>query len=201
MLALSSLPGLSIETLHFEVRDVVLLDAHRRDLRDAAVERLVLERLDADPRRLAEAHAADVGLVHLAAHEHLVDVAERHDQRRVGAEVENRRDRAADFDVAASGRSRESARGSWRCASPRRRDRPRPSPAPPARCASVTLASLIASCDCAARLRFSARSTALWASSSADCAIRRCGEQRFARGRRRGARIRRPALPLRRCSS
>ena len=53
-----------------------------------------------DARRLAEPHAADVGLVHLAADEHLLDVAERHHQRRVGAEVEDRRHRAADLDVA-----------------------------------------------------------------------------------------------------
>ena len=31
---------------------------------------------------------------------HLIDVAERHDQRGVGAEVEDRRHRAADLDVA-----------------------------------------------------------------------------------------------------
>ena len=40
---------------HLEVGDVVLLDAHRRDLRDAAVEDLVLERLDADARRAGRA--------------------------------------------------------------------------------------------------------------------------------------------------
>ena len=85
---------------HLEVGDVVLLDAHRRDLRDLAVEHLVLERFDADARRLTEPHAADVGLVHLAAHEHLIDVAERHDQRGVRAEVQDRRHRAADLDVA-----------------------------------------------------------------------------------------------------
>ena len=49
---------------------------------------------------LAEPHAADVGFVDLAAHEHLLDVAERHHQRGVGAEVEDRRHRAADLDVA-----------------------------------------------------------------------------------------------------
>ena len=85
---------------HLEARDVVLLDAHRRNLRDAAVERLLLERLHADARRLTEADAADVGLVHLAADEHLVDVADRHDERRVRAEVQDRRDRAADLHVA-----------------------------------------------------------------------------------------------------
>ena len=75
--------------LHLEGGDVVLLGADRRDLRDAALELLVLERLDRDARALAEAHLADVGLVDLAAHEHLVDVAERHHERSVGAEVQD----------------------------------------------------------------------------------------------------------------
>ena len=47
--------------------------------------------------------------------------------------------------------------------------------------ASVTFASLTASCDCAARLRFSAMSTALCASSSADCAISRSANSICAR--------------------
>ena len=59
--------------------------------------------------------------------------------------------------------------------------------------ASVTFAWLIASCDCAARLRFSATSTALCASSSEE---RRSGLARraLAPARRCGAQIRRRAL-------
>src|SRR6185295_5404255 len=85
---------------HLEVGDVVLLDAHRRDLRDLAVEGLVLERFDPDARRLSKPHTADIGLVHLAAHEDLLDLAKRHDERRVRAQVQDGRDRAADLHVA-----------------------------------------------------------------------------------------------------
>src|SRR6267378_3234048 len=90
---------------HLEVGDVVLFDAHRRDLCHAAVERLVLERFDADPRLLTEPHAADVRLVHLAADEDLIDVAERHDERRVRAQIQDRRHGAADLHVAREDRA------------------------------------------------------------------------------------------------
>jgi hypothetical protein len=47
--------------------------------------------------------------------------------------------------------------------------------------ASATFAWLIASCDCAARLRLSATSTRLCASSSGDCAISCCAKSDCAR--------------------
>src|SRR5215510_2532072 len=79
---------------------VVLIHAERRDLRDFAVEYFVLEGLDFDPRRLVEFDDADVGLVNLAAHVDLADVAQDHHQRRSRAHIQDRRDRRADLDVA-----------------------------------------------------------------------------------------------------
>src|SRR5262245_52537262 len=79
---------------------VVLIHAERRNLRDLAVEYPVLERLDFDPRRLVEFDYADVGLVNLAAHVDLADVAEHHHQRRRRAHIQDRRDRRPDLDVA-----------------------------------------------------------------------------------------------------
>ena len=100
MLALSSLPALSIDTF---TSNVVTL-SFSTPIGEICVTRpsktRVGKALGGDLRGLAEPHAADVGFVHLAAHEHLLDVAERHDQRGVGAEVEDRRHRAADLDVA-----------------------------------------------------------------------------------------------------
>src|SRR5579862_2965676 len=49
-----------------ERRDVIFFHAHRRDLGDLTVKRLVLERLDLDARRLSEIHLADIALVNLA---------------------------------------------------------------------------------------------------------------------------------------
>ena len=100
MLALSSLPGLSIETSTSKVVTLSFSTPIGEICVTLPSNVLVLERLDGDPRRLPQAHAADVGLVHLAADEHPVDVAERHHQRRLGAQVEDRRHRAADLDVA-----------------------------------------------------------------------------------------------------
>src|SRR5215475_66566 len=79
---------------------VVLIHAERRNLRDLAVEYLVLERLHLDPRRLVEFDYADVGLVNLAAGVDLADVAQDHNQRRRRAHIQDRRDRRADLDVA-----------------------------------------------------------------------------------------------------
>src|SRR5215510_368268 len=79
---------------------VVLIHAERRNLRDFAVEYLVLERLDLDPRRLVEFDDADVSLVNLAAHVDLADVAEHHHQRRRRAHIQDRRDRRPDLEVA-----------------------------------------------------------------------------------------------------
>jgi hypothetical protein len=70
---------------------------------DAVAERLVVMRAS------AEADVADVGLVDLAAHEHAVDVAERHHQRGVGAEVQDRGDTGCRSRRRASARWRESA--------------------------------------------------------------------------------------------
>ena len=100
MFALSSLPGIVDRDAHLEVRDVVALDAHRGNLRHLALERALLERLDADARRLAEPQVADFGLVDPPAHEHVRDVAHRDDRRRRRAHVENRRHGTADLDVA-----------------------------------------------------------------------------------------------------
>src|SRR5262249_15873395 len=50
--------------------------------------------------RLVEFDYADVGLVNLAAHVDLADVAEHHHQRRRRAHIEDRRDRRSDLDVA-----------------------------------------------------------------------------------------------------
>ena len=102
---LQLLSGVLDRHLDLEGGDVVLLDADRRDLRDLAGEHLVAEALGGDAGRHAEAHEADVGLVDLAAHEHLLDVAQRHHQGGVGAEVEDRRHRAADFEVAGEHRA------------------------------------------------------------------------------------------------
>ena len=101
--------GIVDRDAHLEVRDVVALDAHRRNLRHLALERAFLERLDADARRLAEPQIADLGLVDTPANEHVRDVAHRDDRRRRRAHVENRRYRAADLDVA-----RENASADWR---------------------------------------------------------------------------------------
>ena len=104
MLALSSLPGLSIDTFTSKLVTLSFSTPSGEICVTWPLNVAILERLDADARRLVEPHAADVGLVHLAAHEDLLDVAERHHERRVGAEVENRRHRAADLDVAAEDR-------------------------------------------------------------------------------------------------
>src|SRR4026208_199071 len=107
MFALSSLPGLSIETrtsklvtLSFStpigeicvtrpLKDLSLKVSTRMracwpgPTGPAAAGRLVLEARDAEAPLRPGPDAADVGFVHLAADEHLGDVPERHHQRRV----------------------------------------------------------------------------------------------------------------------
>src|SRR5437899_176140 len=94
---------------HLEGGDVVLLLAERRDLRHLAHELLVLERLDRDPGLLAHVHLADVGLVHLAEHVDAGDVAEGHDEGRLGAEDEDRADGVAHLHVAGEDEARHRA--------------------------------------------------------------------------------------------
>ena len=100
MFALSSLPGLSIDT---RTSKLVTL-SFSTPIGEICVTRpLNTLSLKVSTRMRAgwpELHAADVGFVDLAANEHLLDVAQRHHERRVGAEVEDRRHRAADLDVA-----------------------------------------------------------------------------------------------------
>src|SRR5581483_8486471 len=82
------LAGVLDRHLRFERRDVVFLDAQGRDLRYTAVEHAIFEGLDAYARQLAEAHAPDVRFVDFASDEYLLDVTERHDQRRIRAQIQ-----------------------------------------------------------------------------------------------------------------
>ena len=86
--------------LDLEGGDVILLDAERSDLGDAAGEGAAGEALDLDARGLAEIDLGDVGLVDFAFDVDLVGIAEGHDEGCRGAEDEDGADGVADLHVA-----------------------------------------------------------------------------------------------------
>src|SRR5207237_2099035 len=76
---------------------VVLLDAHRSDLRDLAAEALVLERFHLDASGLSKIDFADIALVDFAIDVNLLHIAEGHDKRCRGAQAQNGTDSVANF--------------------------------------------------------------------------------------------------------
>ena len=90
MFGLELVSGVVDGDADFEVRDVVPLHSHRRDLRDLPLERPILEGLDAYARGLAKPQVPDFGLVHPPANEDLRDVSHRNHRRGGGAHVEDR---------------------------------------------------------------------------------------------------------------
>ena len=78
---------------------VVLLDAHRSDLRDLAAEALVLERFHLDASGLSKIDFADIALVDFAIDVNLLHIAEGHDKRCRGAQDQNGTDSVANFYV------------------------------------------------------------------------------------------------------
>ena len=85
---------------YLEGGDVVFLNAEGCDPRHLAGKRFVLERFDADPRRLPEVHRGDIRLVHLAVYIDLAGVPNGHDQRGGGPEDQNGADRVAHLNIA-----------------------------------------------------------------------------------------------------
>src|SRR5205085_10612773 len=79
---------------------VVLLDAHGRNLGYLAIEGLVLERLNLDPRRLSQVDLPDIALIDFAFYIDLAGITQGHDQRGARAEDENRTDCVSNFHIA-----------------------------------------------------------------------------------------------------
>ena len=193
MLALSALPGLSIETSTSKVVTLSFSTPIGEICVTWPSKTLSLNVSTRDARRLAEPHAADVGLVDLAAHEDLLDVAERHHQRGVGAQIEDRRHRAADLDVARQDRA-ANRRPDRRVGELfRRRARPRPAPAPRWRAASATLRLADQRAATARRAAGSRPRRARSARRRAPTARSASGRRATARARWRGGRTRRRA--------
>ena len=90
---------------HLEGGHVVLFHAQRRDFGYLAVEDAVAEALHLDARRLRHVDVRDVGLVHLALHINLVDVALGHHQRGRGTQHQDGADRVADLHIAGENHS------------------------------------------------------------------------------------------------
>ena len=85
---------------NLEGGDVVFFDAKGCYAGDLAEEGLVLEGFDLNAGGLAEVDLADVGLVDLALHVDLMDVADGHDEGGGAAEDEDGADGVTLFDVA-----------------------------------------------------------------------------------------------------
>ena len=100
MLALSSPPGLSIETRTSKVVTLSFSTPIGEILVTLPMKVLSLNDSTLMRAGWPEVDLADVALVDLALHIDLLDVAERHDQRGGGAQHENRADRVAHLHVA-----------------------------------------------------------------------------------------------------
>src|SRR5579862_7988201 len=85
---------------YFERCDVILLHAHRRNLRHLAFEGFVFERLHLDAGALSQIHLADIALVDLALYVDFAGIAQRHDECGGRSQHEDRTHRVAHLDVA-----------------------------------------------------------------------------------------------------